>query len=84
MWCKFREMASKKSLKSILDEFDETYLFYVSDPRVDYASIDSILNSLPPSERRLTGGIKRKNKKTKNKRKNKKTKNKKTKNKRKN
>ena len=72
---------TSKSDDYLLDEFDETYLFYVSDPRVDYASIDSILNSLPSSERRLTGGIKRKNKKTKNKRKNKKTKNKKTKNK---
>ena len=90
-------------VNELLNEFDDTYLFYLSNPRLDYSSIDSILNSLPPSERtqpselhkrtnedaeendrkkqRQIGGIKRKNKKTKNKRKNKKTK---TKNKRKN
>ena len=32
----------------LVNEFDDTYLFYLSDPRVDYSSIDSILNSLPP------------------------------------
>ena len=87
-------------VNELLNEFDDTYLFYLSDSRVDYSSIDSILNSLPSSERtqpselhkrtgedsegteeendrkkqRQIGGIKRKNKKTKNKRKNKKTK----------
>ena len=93
-------------VNELLNEFDDTYLFYLSNPRIDYSSIDSILNSLPPSERtqpselhkrtnedaeendrkkqRQIGGIKRKNKKTKNKKTKNKRKNKKTKNKRKN
>ncbi len=29
------------------DEFDNTYLFYVSDPSIDYSNVKTIMNSLP-------------------------------------
>lgn len=38
-------------VNELLNEFDDTYLFYLSNPGLNYSSIDSILNSLPPSER---------------------------------
>lgn len=31
----------------LLDEFDNTYLFYVGDPSIDYSNVKTVMNSLP-------------------------------------